>query len=489
MIEALTRLLTGFESFVLGYFLVSNGFILVLLVLGSLELRRSAATVRLEQRWRVMRSEVVPRLSVLVPAHDEAATIADSVQALVTLAYPSLEVVVVNDGSGDATMEVLQQEFALTPVAPVIPHRLDSATVRGVHHSTRHDGLVVVDKDNGGKADALNAALDVATGELVCAVDADTLVEDDGLLKVVRPFLTHDDVLASGGTLRIANGSRVRAGRVVQPRAPRSLLAGVQVVEYLRAFLFGRLGWNRLGGNLIVSGAFGVFRRSSVIDVGGYDTTTVGEDMELVIRLRRRAVEEGRSGRVEFVPQPVAWTEAPTTVGVLGRQRDRWHRGLGEGLWRHRDCIGRPRYGSLGMVAMPVFLVLELLGPVIEALGAVGLLLGLVLGALDVRFAVAFFLAAYGFGLVLDAVALALDEVGTRRYRRVRDRLLLMVWSVVESIGYRQLTVWWRCRGLVMLVRRRGDWGSMARSGFDRAATDTAPEAPDAPEAAERDPA
>lgn len=464
---SLGQVLQAFESVVLTYFLLTNTFTLVLLVSAVVELRASAASVRLEQRWTVLGSEIAPRVSVLAPAHDEGATIVQSVRALLTLRYPSLEIVVINDGSSDDTLAILRERFDLTEVSPVFPAHVASAPIRGIHRSREHPALVVVDKDNGGKADALNAGLDVATGELVCAVDADTLVEPDGLLDVVRPFVDHDDVVATGGTIRVANGSVVRAGRVMQPRAPRTFLPGVQVVEYLRAFLFGRLGWNRLGGNLIISGAFGMFRRAALVEAGGYQADTVGEDMELVVRLRRRAHEAGRRGRVEFVPQPVAWTEAPSTLRVLGRQRDRWHRGLGEVVWRHRECIGRPRYGTLGMVALPSFVVVELLGPVVEAAGLVVLFVGLATGRLGVAFAVAFFLAAYGFGLVLNAIAIVLDEFGTRRYTRISDRVVVFGWAVVESLGYRQLTVWWRLRGLVRLVRGRGGWGHMPRAGFE----------------------
>jgi cellulose synthase/poly-beta-1,6-N-acetylglucosamine synthase-like glycosyltransferase len=325
---------------------------------------------------------------------------------------------------------------------------------------------VVVDKDNGGKADALNAGLNVATGELVCAIDADTIIEPDALLRMVRPFLHRDDVVAAGGTIRAANGSRVAGGRVVVEGAPASALPALQAVEYLRAFLTGRLGWNRLGGNLIISGAFGLFRRRSLLAVGGYARDTVGEDMELVVRLRRRAYEQGLPGRVEFIPDPVAWTEVPAQVRVLGRQRDRWHRGLADVLWRHRHVLGRPRYGTLGLVAFPYFVFVELLAPVIEALGLLGLVLGLAIGAVDWSFAVLFFALAYGIGIVMSVLTIALEEWSYRAYGGLHDRLRLAAWSLAEGLGYRQLTMFWRLRGLVKYARGSTDWGVMTRTGF-----------------------
>jgi len=244
-----STLLVYTEWAVLGYFLAVNSFYAVQLISAALEVRRHSLMSWEENRQRVLGSDLAPRISVLAPAHNEGAGVAESVRALLTLQYPNLEVVLINDGSTDETMEVLEREFELKSVHPIYQQLVSSQPVVGLYRSRVKPGLVVVDKVNGRKADALNAGLNVATGELVCAIDADTLIEPDGLLRMVRPFLLGDDVVATGGTIRVANGSTVRGGRVVATRAPRSFLAGVQAVEYMRAFLFGRLGWNRLGGN------------------------------------------------------------------------------------------------------------------------------------------------------------------------------------------------------------------------------------------------
>jgi cellulose synthase/poly-beta-1,6-N-acetylglucosamine synthase-like glycosyltransferase len=283
---------------------------------------------------------------------------------------------------------------------------------------------------------------------------------------MVRPFIERADVVATGGTLRVANGSAVRDGRVVTVRAPRALLAGVQAVEYVRAFLLGRLGWNALGGNLIISGAFGLFRREQVILAGGYVHDTVGEDMELIANLRRRGIEQHIPGSVAFIPDPVAWTEVPESLRVLARQRDRWQRGLADVLWRHRRVIARPRYGALGLVVMPYFVLVELLAPVIEALGILSLVAALALSAVDWPFALAFLLVAYGYGLLLSGIALLLEELTPGRHQSVGDRLIMLAWATVEPIGYRQMTVIWRIRGMIGYLRKRGDWGAMTRRGF-----------------------
>ncbi len=468
--ELLQLVLVRLEWAILVYFLFVNGWYLLLLVSATVEIREYVRLTRGQARWRMLGSRVAPRISMIAPAYNEAATIAESLRALMALYYPSLEVVVVNDGSKDETMAVLVESFDLVPIHPVYQKLLAAKPVVGLWRSRVHPNLVVVDKENGGKADALNAGLNLSTGELVCAIDADTLIEPDALQRMVRPFLSRDDVLAVGGTIRIANESRVHGGRVVSARTPRRPIPGFQVVEYLRAFLFGRLGWNRLGGNLIISGAFGLFRREAVIAAGGYAHDTVGEDMELVLRLRRRGYEEGGPTRIDFVPDPVAWTEAPETLKVLGRQRDRWHRGLADVMWRHRALFLNPRYGGMGMVAFPYFFAVELMAPVVEAIGLLGLILGLVLGAIDVPFAILFFLAAYGLGAVLTAATLVMEEMTFHRYDTARDRMLLLAWSLLENCGYRQLTVVWRLQGLWKYLRGNRAWGAMERRGFQRPA-------------------
>jgi len=462
----MSSLLRGLDWGILVYFLMVNSFYLVLLGCAALEMRRHLLRIREETRWRVLGSRVAPTVSMLVPAFNEGATVAESVRALLTLQYPNLEVVLVNDGSSDDTLAVLQREFELVPVHPIYRRRIEHQEVRGLYRSTVKPNLVVVDKVNGRKADSLNAALNVASGELVCSIDADTLIETDALLRMARPFLHGDDVVAAGGTVRVANGSQVKGGRVQVARPPRNPLAGIQAVEYLRAFLFGRLGWNRLGGNLIISGAFGLFRRETVIAAGGYLHETVGEDMELVARLRRQGIEDGTPSRVEFIPDPVAWTEVPESLRVLGRQRDRWQRGLADVLWRYRDVPLRPRYGTLGLVAFPYFILVELLAPLIEVVGLLGLGAALAVGAVDGSFALLFFLVAYGFGILLSLLTLVLDELSFQRYERIRDRLVLVPWAVLESLGYRQLTAYWRLRGLVKFLRGCTDWGVMTRTGF-----------------------
>jgi cellulose synthase/poly-beta-1,6-N-acetylglucosamine synthase-like glycosyltransferase len=460
------QILVKGEFAVLLYFLFVNGWYLILLVSSLLELRRHMQLITDESRHLLLSSTLSPTISILAPAYNEEATIETSLRALLALQYPSLEVIVISDGSKDRTVQTLIEKFDLVPVKTIYEQRIRTKPVRALYRSSTYSALVVVDKENGGKADALNVGLSFARGELVCAMDADTLIEADGLQRMVRPFLYATDVVATGGTIRVVNGSEVKLGRVFRTAVPTHMLAGVQVVEYLRAFLFGRLGWNRLGGNIIISGAFGLFQREAVLSAGGYLHDTVGEDMELVLRLKRLSYERGGPGRIAFVPDPVAWTEVPESAKVLGRQRDRWHRGLADVLWRHRGMMFNPRYGITGLFVFPYYVFVELLSPVIEAAGLVSLTFGLVFGVVDWKFAGLFYLTAYGLGTALTACTLILEDLSFHRYETFRDRALLFWWALVENLGYRQVTVYWRLRGLWKFLRGRKEWGAMERKGF-----------------------
>lgn len=458
--------LVSIQWAVLVYFVMVNGLYIVLLVSAFLELRAHMHRTRFESSWRILGSRAAPRISMLAPAHNEEATITESIRSLLSLHYPNLEVVVINDGSTDSTVDVLRNSFDLVPIHTIFWRRIETKPVRALYRSRLYPGLVLVDKENGGKADALNVGLNVAAGDLVCAIDADTLIEADALLRIVRPFLVNEDVLAAGGTIRLVNQSVVEGGRLRDTMTPRRPVAGIQVIEYLRAFLFGRLGWNRLGGNLIISGAFGLFRRDAVIEAGGYVHDTVGEDMELVLRLRRLGYERHGPNRVAFIPDPVAWTEAPPNLKILGRQRDRWHRGLADVLLRHRKILFNPRYGAMGLLVYPYFFCVELLAPVVEAIGLFCLVIGLLIGAVNVPFALLFLALAYGLGVVLSTMTLVLEEYAYHRYTGIANRLFLLLWILVENFGYRQLTVFWRLKGLWRYMRKVKSWGTMERRGF-----------------------
>jgi cellulose synthase/poly-beta-1,6-N-acetylglucosamine synthase-like glycosyltransferase len=451
---------------VLVYFALFNAIYLTLTAVawrGVSRHRHARAYAGVEE---MLASPLTPGVSVLLPAYNEQAGVVESVRSLLALRYPRLEVIVVNDGSKDATLERLRDAFDLRPVRIALRQQIPHAEVLGTYVSARHPDLVVIDKVNGGKSDALNCGICAARHPYFCAVDADALLEEEALLRVIEPIVDDPErVVATGGIVRIANGCRVEDGKVVEVRLPRSRLATLQVVEYLRAFLVGRMSWNRLDALLIISGAFGVFRRSVVEAAGGYSTTTVGEDMELVVRMHHHLRDRGEEYRVAFVPDPVCWTEVPEDLATLGRQRRRWQRGLTESLWRHRRMIGRPRYGSIGTVATPYFVVFEMLGPMIEALGYLLFPIAVILGLLSATYLVAFLVLAVVLGMLLSFSALMLEEFNFRRHRQGRDVARMLAFSILENVGYRQMISLWRALAAVDLARGKRSWGEQRRRG------------------------
>ena len=456
---------------ILVYFAVINLSYLVLIVLASIDFR--AQHRRREAVVETFGGALTPGVSLLVPAYNEEVGIVTSVQALLSLRYPRHEVVVVDDGSSDATFERLRAAFDLVAIPRQIPQDVPiRARIIDVH--VPRDGrtrLVLVRKENSGRSEAINVALNAATEPLVAMIDADSILEPDALLRVTQPFA--DDpirMVAAGGAIRPVNGSRVVSGRIVKVQMPSPWLARIQVVEYLRAFLLGRTGWSRFGALILISGAFGLFRRDVVVEVGGLDPDSIGEDFELVLRIHRRLHDEKRDYRVGFIPEPVLWTEVPSTMKVLRNQRRRWHRGLWETLWAYRGMVLRPRYGKVGLIALPYYWVFELFAPLLELFGIIIVPLALVLDVVNIPYAILFLSLAYGLAILVTLSAMAAEEWSFHRHERWRDLGLTLVASVLENIGYRQLTVWWRLEGWWASLRRKKQvWGVMTRTGFGEA--------------------
>lgn len=455
----------------LALFVICVGLLQNLVYLGQLALAAAALierppTASTSLLWRRY-ADASPPIALLAPAYNEATTIAESVQSLLSLHYPSFEVIVINDGSRDTTLQVLIDTFELRPVQRHYELAITHQPIRAVYGAAHQPRLIVIDKENGGKADALNAGINVSRAPIFCSMDADSLLEPDALLRAVRPFVEDPErTVAVGGTVRVANGCRIADGRVLDVGLPRNLLALLQTVEYLRAFLMARLAWSRINTLTIISGAFGLFRRSRVVEVGGYTRGTVGEDMELVVKLHRLMRDKRLPYRIAFVPEPVCWTEVPENLRVLGRQRARWHRGALETFERHRDVLLKPRYGRVGVIGFGYILLVDVLGPVVDLIGYVLVPLFWVSGVLAVEYMLAFIAVSFTFGVVISVGALALEESELRRFPRARDLVILTLVAVLENFGYRQLNSLWRLRGIWQYLRRSQSWGTMTRKGF-----------------------
>ena len=452
------------------YYVASNiAYLLMLLI----ALRTSAKHHHLLESYHLdwmKETDLAPPISIIVPAHNEEKSIRVAVRKLVELDYPELEIVVVNDGSHDRTLEELEQEFHLRLVRTHYVSEVKSAPVRGLYRSQTDPMLVVVDKEAAGsKADAINAGLNVVTSPYMCVVDADSVLERDALLRIMLPVVQDQErVVAVGGIVRVLNGSKVE-GRQFRPRLPQKSIEVIQVIEYLRAFLIGREAWAQGNMLTIIAGAFGVFRTDLVRTVGGYRARAIGEDIDLVARLHRYLLELGASYRISFVPDPVSWTEVPSDLRSLGRQRARWHKGLVDVLWVNRDMLMRPRYGRIGCFALPYLWLFELMAPLVEVLGMATILIAAVLGSLSRPFLLQFLLFGYAFATMISIGSVLQEEITYRRYNDWRDMARLISYCFLEHFPYRQLHMVWRLQGLWQYLRGDHAWGSLKRKGIESA--------------------
>ncbi|MDH5204421.1 MAG: glycosyltransferase [Hylemonella sp.] len=452
-------------SFFLLYFIALNGVYLALNALSVTAVFRNNQQRDLDDLPQVQ-SVLDPPISLLIPAYNEAATIAATVRSALQLTYSQFEIIVINDGSRDDTLQTLVREFSLLPFPEAYRIQLKTQVVRGIYRSTTYPQLRVVDKENGGKADSLNAGINAARYPLFCGVDADSILQRNCLELVSRPFTRNPQMIASGGTIRAANGCEVREGHLTRVGLPRNPLALIQVIEYLRAFLFGRLGWSSLNAMLIISGAFGLFKKDAVIEVGGYRTDTIGEDMELIVRLHHTFRVKRKPYRIEFVPDPVCWTEVPEDFRTLRNQRVRWQRGLSESLNSHWGLMFSRHGGWPGWFAFPFMVLFEWLGPFFEVLGYIWFIYALALGHVSTAAFFVFLFVAIGMGVLLSVSGLLLEEIGFHTYPRLRQFGLLTLFVLVENLGYRQLQAWWRLTGVVQwAIKKESQWGTMKRKG------------------------
>jgi cellulose synthase/poly-beta-1,6-N-acetylglucosamine synthase-like glycosyltransferase len=513
MIETLTRALVLFAVVVqpifIVYFVLYNTYTLWLIALSARQVRRRVAAHFVEDLDLIDQGDLTKPLTMIVPAFNEEITIVDSVTSLVRCDYPRFEVIVISDGSSDGTLDRLKQAFRLRRTE--VPYRpaISTAKVVAMYEATiplpsSVMRLIVLDKENGGKADALNAGINASTTPYFVSLDADSILDHRALKEMMRVIQEDSRVIAVGGQVAIANGCTVRNSRVVSVGLPSRSLPRFQIVEYLRSFTTARTGLDRMGSILILSGVFAVFEKETVIRAGGYltpfldhrltreyvgqDVSTVCEDMEIIVRLHRYVLDKMNGRRIVFLPHPVAWTEVPETFASLRKQRGRWYRGLRESLRYHRAMLWNPKYGRIGWFALPAFWLFEYYGPLFEIVGYVCLLFLLIVERIvhyplvNHAYLWGFLLASLGYGILVNVLAVLVAAWRFRAgvadriqrhllpFTRRREVLILLAFAVLENFGYRQLTLYWRLRGLWDAWRGRTGWEKFARVGFRSAA-------------------
>ncbi|MGA3088425.1 MAG: glycosyltransferase [Terriglobales bacterium] len=412
-------------------------------------------------------SPFTPPISVLVPAHNEEMCIVANVLSLLDLDYPQLEVIVVNDGSRDQTMGRLREAFGLHRASIVYVAEIGTAPVTGIYRSLAHPQLLVLDKQSAGsKADAINAGINAASSPYVCVVDADSILEKDSLSRIMAGVISDPErVVAVGGIVRILNGSKVQGAKLKEVGLPRTHIEMLQIIEYLRAFLVGREAWAAFNLLPIISGAFGIFRRDLLLKIGGFRADAVGEDFELVVRLHRYLQDHGMDYHINFIPDPTCWTEAPSDYKSLARQRARWHKGLLDTLWSARDMLFRKRYGRVGSVILPYMWLFECFAPLLELLGYVTIVLAAIAGCLSQHFFLQFLLFGYAFATLISVGSVLLEEMNYRRYVSWRAVGWLLIYCLFEHFPYRQMTMFWRLRGIWEYLRGDLRWNQVHRTG------------------------
>lgn len=455
-----------FNVLIVAYFFLANGIYSFLMILSLVSVWLHNRRLTYQGLDEIRESVVTPPATIIMPAWNEQDIIVQSVGSILKTDYPNLEVVVVDDGSTDETLTRLIQSFRLVQMDLIYRPRIPTRPLRGFYMNPRIPNLLVISKDNGGKPDALNVGINMCRTPYFCTLDSDCLLERDALLRLMQPIIRSPiNTVASGGIVRILNGCEVQDGQVVRVGLPQTRIERFQVVEYLRSFLFGRTGWNLLGGTLIVSGAFAVFHRETVLDAGGFKHDTVTEDMDLIVQIHHWAIHKNRKIRMNFTSDPVCWTECPATLTNLAKQRRRWQMGLFQTLWKYSEMLFNRKYGVIGMLSYPFQLYIEGLGAAVEFLGYFMVPLALLLGIVPPMLFVLFVLLGLVYGSFLSVGAVLLEELTYRRYPSFRDLVTLLIFAVVENIGYRQLVLFYRFQGLMRFVTGFRQWEKVVHVG------------------------
>ncbi len=458
------------DHLILIYSVAITGSYLILGVVSGFYLTRYMRGTRADDYSRIINSPLAPEVSVIAPCYNEAKSIVANIRALLNLHYNNYDVIVVNDGSTDGSLQQAIEAYELKQVSYYVNERLETRPIRAIYRSTNkaYHNLTVVDKVNGGKSDALNAGLNLSNKSYVVCMDVDSIIEHDALLKLAQPFLKQGKkkLIAVGGVVHVANSCKIEKGRLIKRRVPRGFLARVQVIEYARAFLIGRISWSHMNGLLIISGAIGMFDREALVGCGGYLTKTVGEDMELVVRMRRYLYEKGIKHQVIYLPDPLLWTEVPSGRKTLGRQRNRWTRGTMDSLFMHTRLFFNPKYGSLGMLGYPYWFFFEWLAPIVEVLGFIYFLTMALIGAINWPLFLTILLFIYLFALSFSFFSILYDELTFHPYQSLRENFRLFLVAMAEPFIYHPQVVYWSIRGNISYLRGYRKWGDMRRTGF-----------------------
>ncbi|MFA0815000.1 MAG: glycosyltransferase family 2 protein [Anaerofustis sp.] len=467
MKEFLYQSIVFANDFSLIYIVLVNVVYFLQLTGAGFNLMSYIKSLRFSDYRRYIESENMIPISLLVPAYNEAETILDNVKNLLSLNFPEYEVIVINDGSTDKTLQLLIDEFEMISFPEPYKRSVHSAEIRKIYRTPKNPRLIVVDKVNGGKADALNAGINLSNYPVFVSIDADSILEKESLSKIIMPFVSDHEVVAVGGIVRIASGCTIKNGELVDIGLSRKPLIMLQTVEYLRAFLTGRIGFASIDILMIISGAFGAFSKNAAIDVGGYTVGCIGEDVELVVKIHRSMLEKKQKYKVKFLADPVCWTQPPDQLSDLKKQRKRWQIGLMNTLFMHKKMLFNPKYGRIGLLGLPYFWIFEFIGPLIEVFGFILVPVSFFLGVVNIEFLLSFFALAVLGGCILSVGALLLEENTFKKYPSASQVSRLLLYAVIDNFGYRHLNTIYKVMAIFSYKKSKHTWGQITRKRLE----------------------
>lgn len=457
----------GWRAFIVygTIFVVFAGISLIQTVIGCFMVLLRFREVPAEDIYSILKSNSLPPITFVVPAFNEKKDILHTVKNMLSLSYRYKRIIIVNDGSTDNTFEIIASNFNLVPVPPSSPGYFETSEIKSYYASEEFPELLVIDKVNGGKADALNAGLNACTSDIVVCADADTLVDDQALNRLIRPFLLHPDTVAAHASIGNLNGCTIADNRIVQVNFPKKMLLGFQVIDFMKGFLVERLGVSWTKGTLVIPGNFGMFKLKTLIDIGGYDRSSIIEDTEIITRMHKYYLDRKMDYRITYLPDIVAWTEAPETIKMLGRQRLRWYKGTTQNIWQYREMWFNPKYRSIGLFVCPMT-VFEKIAPLIELSGFVILFFAITNSVLDPMLVLTLAAVSWCFLTLLVLITLLIEFVAYETYKTWIDFARIMK-CVVFYTGYHYLLMWWRVKGLYAPKPKKAGWTPM-REGYDK---------------------
>jgi len=421
---------------------------------------------------KLLSSPYTPPISIVAPAYNEGSTIINSVHSLLSLQYPRFEVIIINDGSTDNTLRRMIKEFSLVKVDYAYNERIITQPVRGFYKSNNpaYSKLLIIDKENGkSKADASNAGVNAASFPYFLCTDVDCVIDNQALLLLVKPFLDEEKrVIANGALIRISNGCEVEQGFMVNVKAPKNFLTSVQEIEYLRSFLLGRMAWSKMNGLIIVSGGIGLFDREIAIAAGGYDPKSFGEDMEITVRMRKHMHTIGQKYIVKYIPESLCWTEVPPNLDIFLKQRVRWAKGLLQTLFKHKDMWFRYKYGRMGLVSFPYWIVYEWLAPIIELVGLISYTYLIITGLINFEYSLLLLGFVYFFSVMITTISILWEEYNNQVYKSKKEVFKLLTIIFLEPFFFHPLVVYASIKGNIsFLFGTKHQWGNMGRMGTD----------------------